>query len=204
VVLSIKHSLHLHIETCSGYTSSKRAFFFLWVLQVPLKHHSPIKMKASTLAPLTLLAFMATIQYSCALPAPDLLKRVPVANPSLPFPQPSIGHGPVSIPSTLPTPIVQPRDSTAVQRRGAPICPLGTSQGPDGTCHGTTSPGTPIQRREVPICPLGTSQGPDGTCHGTTSPGTPIQRRGVPICPLGTSQGPEGTCHGTTSPGTPI
>jgi hypothetical protein len=35
VVLSIKHSLHLHIETCSGYTSSKRAFFFLWVLQVP-------------------------------------------------------------------------------------------------------------------------------------------------------------------------
>jgi hypothetical protein len=153
-------------------------------------------MKASTLAPLTLLAFMATIQHSCALPAPDLLKRVPVANPSLPFPQPSIGHGPVSIPSTLPTPVVQPRDSTAearqaggvqlpdstsqgpaIQRRGAPICPLGTSQGPDGTCHGTTSPGTPIQRREVPICPLGTSQNPDGTCHGTTSPGTPIQRR---------------------------
>jgi hypothetical protein len=142
-------------------------------------------MKASTLAPLTLLAFMATIQYSCTLPAPDILKRVPVANPSLPFPQPSIGHGPVSIPSTLPTPIVRPRDSTvddtsqgpAIQRRGAPICPLGSSQVPDGTCHGTTSPGTPIKRRGAPICPLGSSQGPDGTCHGTTSPGTPIQRR---------------------------
>jgi hypothetical protein len=166
LVLSIKHSLHLNIDTSSEYTSSKRAFSFLWVLQVPLKHHSPIKMKASTLAPLTLLAFMATIQHSCALPAPDLLKRVAVANPSLPFPQPSIGHGPVSIPSTLPTPIVQPRDGTGqAPEAGGVQLPDDTSQGPS------------IQRRGAPICPLGTSQGSDGTCQGTTSPGTPIQRR---------------------------
>jgi hypothetical protein len=174
-------------------------------------------MKASALGPLALLAFMATLEHSSALPATDLVRRVPVANPGLPTP--SIGHGPVSLPSALPTPI-QPRDGTLqlpqagtielpntaggsqgpdVQRRGAPICPLGTSQGPDGTCHGGTSPGPPIERREVPICPLGTAESPDGTCHGGTSPGPPIERREVPICPLTNPQ-----CHGGTSPVAPI
>jgi hypothetical protein len=171
-------------------------------------------MKTSTIAPLALLAFMATLESSSALPAPGLLQRVPVANPSLPFLEPSIGHGPVSIPSTLPPPVVQPlpRDSTtkspqartveipdtasavsppAFQRRGILLCPLTNPQ-----CNGGTSPPShPIKRLGALICPLGTSLVSEGTCQGTSFPSQPIERREVPICPLTNPQ-----CRGGTSP----
>jgi hypothetical protein len=174
-------------------------------------------MKTSALGPLALLAFMAMLEHSSALPAPDLVQRVPVANPTLP--KPSIGHGPVSIPSTFPTPI-RPRDGTLqnphagtvelpdtagssqgpeVQRRGTPICPLVAGSSPPPGCPGGTShpglPGSPIQLREVLICPLGTSLGGDGSCHGGTSFGPPIERRDSTsqLPDAGTGEAPDGT-----------
>lgn len=103
-------------------------------------------MKASAIGPLALIAFMATIQYGSALPAADLVPRIPVANPSLP--KPSIGHGPVS---ALPTP-VQRRDGSIAKRDPGFVCPGGAG-GSGGEC---VEP-SPITIATAPPCPFGTS-----------------------------------------------
>lgn len=126
---------------------------------------------------------MATIQYGSALPAADLVPRIPVANPSLP--KPSIGHGPVSIPSALPTP-VQRRDGSITKRHPGIIQSpeAGTVQLPEINGGGEGPGVDTLERRAVPICPLGTS--PSGKFGECVEP-SPIPIPTAPTCPFGSS-----------------
>lgn len=169
----------------------------------PLHHHQDEDLSACLSRPPR---FMATVEHSSTLPATDLRRRVPVANPDLPVP--SIGHGPVTLPSSLPPPI-QSRDGTlqsSIGHGSVPSLPAYLLQfGLATVIPKILNPRASsfLKPRVVPKCllsnverfPLSScGRGVPG-CPGGTSPSQPIRHRDVPICPLTNPQ-----CHGGTFP----